>query len=571
MIPNAVLQLAQFCKEVGLFHFVVSPGSRSAPIVLALSRIDGIQLHTVADERSAGFTALGMAMGSQKPVGLLCTSGTAVLNYGPAIAEAFYQHIPLFVVTADRPPEWIDQNEGQAIRQNFVFQQYSKFSAVLPSTDESTPASIQTHRLLNQAWFEATQYPSGPVHINVPLREPLYPTEAINFQLVGGHSYSIETTRSKPELDRVQLSNLADRFNRYAKRMVVVGQLEPNWELRNSVKAMADYGSAPILGDCIHNLKKIKGLVSGSEWFSNRFWDQNEIEPDLLITLGNGLISKPLKRFLGCIKPKEHWHLCPSGFPANPFGSITQIIHVEPAWFLAKLAESAYFQGESVENQAKNFAGLWLNEAEKVQAKITPFSSKALWSDLSAAQLLLAQLPKACRVFLGNSMAIRYANWLSYHFDEQHFIYSNRGTSGIDGCVSTAVGLAKSQPDQPVIAMVGDISFFYDRNGLWSQPVPPNLKIAVLNNAGGNIFRIIPGSGQVAELETLFELNQPLQAERTATDAAMDYFQLNESGTTDRMEIIRQWLYSPKSAVLECVTDKYVNAEIVSQLKKEML
>ena len=184
MIPQAMLQLAHFCKEVGLFNFIVSPGSRSAPIVLALSRIGGINLQVVADERSAGFTALGLAMGKSEPVGLLCTSGTAVLNYGPAIAEAFYQQVPLFVITADRPPEWIDQNEGQAIRQNFVFQQHTKFSSVLPSLDESPAAAVHSRRLLNQAWFEATQFPKGPVHLNVPLREPLYPTEVLNFESV---------------------------------------------------------------------------------------------------------------------------------------------------------------------------------------------------------------------------------------------------------------------------------------------------------------------------------------------------------------------------------------------------
>ena len=181
MIPNAVIQLAQFCKRVGLLHFVVSPGSRSAPILLSLNRIGGINLYPVMDERSAGFTALGLSLALNKPVGLLCTSGSSVLNYGPAIAEAFYQNVPLFVVTADRPPEWIDQNEGQAIRQNFVFHTHTKFSAVLPSLDHSQEANTHTSRILNQAWYETNHFPQGPVHLNVPLREPLYPESEIDF------------------------------------------------------------------------------------------------------------------------------------------------------------------------------------------------------------------------------------------------------------------------------------------------------------------------------------------------------------------------------------------------------
>ena len=571
MIPQAVLQLAHFCKEVGLFNFVVSPGSRSAPLVLALSRIGGINLHIVADERSAGFIALGMAMGKESPVGLLCTSGTAVLNYAPAIAEAFYQQVPLFVITADRPPEWIDQNEGQAIRQNYVFQQHTKFSSVLPSLDESQAAAIHTRRLLNQAWYEATQFPKGPVHLNVPLREPLYPTEAINFQSVEQKGLYINLIQSKPEPDRFALSALIEKFNSYSKRLVVVGQSGPNRELRNSLTALADYGSVPILGDCIHNLNQLKGQVSRSEWFTDRFWSRDEIQPELLITLGNGLISKPLKQFLAKVKPKEHWHLCLAGFPADPFGTHSQIIHSDPSFVLSKLAEGAYFQGETTSKGAKDYANAWFKESEGVGSKIRDAVSKSEWSDFSATELVLSQLPKESLIFLGNSMAIRYANWLSSHFRDSHLIYSNRGTSGIDGCVSTAVGLAKSQPDKPVIALVGDISFFYDRNGLWSQPIPPNLKIAVLNNGGGNIFRIIPGSGKVAELEDLFELNQTLHAKRTAEDAEMGYYQINGYQPDTNSSQVLAWINSPKAALLEYITNKYVNAEVVANLRKELL
>ena len=219
MIPNSVIHLARFCKEVGLIHLIVSPGSRSAPILLALHRIGGITLHTAMDERSAGFIAIGLSLSIQKPVGLLCTSGSAVLNYGPSIAEAFYQNVPLFVITADRPPEMIDQNEGQAIRQNFLFQSHTRFSAVLPTLDSSDEAGLHTKRILNQAWFEANQFPKGPVHINVPLREPLYPEGEIDFSGTGNN---FKMVSSRKELDRYVLSNLIETWNKNEKRLVIV-------------------------------------------------------------------------------------------------------------------------------------------------------------------------------------------------------------------------------------------------------------------------------------------------------------------------------------------------------------
>jgi len=490
MIPKAVIQLARFCKEVGLIHFVVSPGSRSAPILLALNRIGGIQLHPGMDERSAGFTALGLSLSLKKPVGLLCTSGTAVLNYGPAIAEAFYQQVPIFVFTADRPPEWIDQNEGQAIRQNFVFQAHTRFSAVLPTLDPSADALIHTQRILNQAWFEATQFPAGPVHLNVPLREPLYPKEEIDFS---GPDFKYKLVSGRRELDRYQLSELIETWNRTDKKLLVVGQLNSDWDLRNAVKALAEYGKVPVAGDCIHNLKAFEGLISSVDSFPASFFGKEENEPQLLVTIGNGLISKSFKQFLNTLKHFEHWHIQPSGFPADPFGSITRLIHADPEWLITRLGEGAFFGNQNADSASHRFFQNWISEDKTTQSLLNQSFEKSAWSDFIASGFLMKNLPEKAILFLGNSMPIRYANWFSGELTIGHQIFANRGTSGIDGCISTAVGLAMGNPDLPVIALGGDMSFFYDRNGIWNEKIPFNLKIVVLNNGGGNIFRIIPG------------------------------------------------------------------------------
>ena len=563
MIPNSVLNVARFCKEVGLFHFVVSPGSRSAPVLLALHRIGGITMHTVMDERSAGFTALGLSLSLQRPVGLLCTSGSAVLNYGPAIAEAFYQHIPLFVITADRPPEMIDQNEGQAIRQNYLFQAHTKFSTVLPSLDNSGEAGLHTKRILNHAWFEANQFPKGPVHINVPLREPLYPEMEIDFS---GPVNNFKLVSSKKELDRYVLSDLIETWNRTEKRLVIVGQMNPEWDLRNAIKALAEYGQVPILGDCVHNLQDLNGLINNADSFPKEFWLNNEIEPDLIITIGNGILSKSIKQFLKQLQPKIHWHIQESGFPADPFSSITNLIHADPQWLITKLGEGAFFSNNKDDSPASVFNQIWQAADTDAGKLVNQFYEDADWSDCKAVGHLIKSLPEKVVLFLGNSMPIRYANWFAADLKIGHQIFANRGTSGIDGCVSTSVGLAMGNPDLPVLCLIGDMSFFYDRNGIWKETMPSNLKFFVLNNGGGNIFRIIPGSSQVPELEPLFEMNQPLSAKRTAEDAGMNYW-LSEN-FADLKTQFSLFLESKNAALMECKTDKYQNAIVVKSIKK---
>ena len=563
MIPNSVIQLARFCKELGLIHFVVSPGSRSAPVLLALHRIGGITLHTVMDERSAGFTALGLSLSLQKPVGLLCTSGSAVLNYGPAIAEAFYQQVPLFITTADRPPEMIDQNEGQAIRQNFLFQAHTKFSAVLPSLDNSEEAGIHTKRILNRAWFEANQFPKGPVHINVPLREPLYPEGEIDFS---GPVNNFKLVSGRKELDRYALSDLIETWNKTEKRLVIVGQLKPDWDLRNALKALAEYSQALVLGDCTNNLLGFNGLISNADSFAKEFWEKDDSKPDLIITIGNGLLSKSVKQFLKNLQPRVHWHIQEASFPADPFGSITKLIHADPEWLITKLGEGAFFLNNTEDSQASVFNKTW-QAADKIAGlAVNQFYESCNWSDLKAVGYLIKNLPEKVVLFLGNSMPIRYANWFAGDLKVGQQIFANRGTSGIDGCVSTAVGLAIGNPELPVVCLVGDMSFFYDRNGIWKDAIPSNLKFFVLNNGGGNIFRIIPGSSQVPELESLFEMNQPFLAKRTSEDAGLSYW-LAES-FSDLETQFSTFLESKNATLLECKTDKYQNAAVVKSLKE---
>jgi 2-succinyl-5-enolpyruvyl-6-hydroxy-3-cyclohexene-1-carboxylate synthase len=560
MISFQVLQFARFCQEAGISHFIGSPGSRSAPIVLALVRLGGFTIEMAMDERSAAYKALGLSLALGKPVGLFCTSGTAVLNYGPAIAEAFYQNVPLFVVTADRPPEWIDQNEGQAIRQNGVFQLHTRFSATIPSTDDSPAARIHANRLFNQAFFEATGSPGGPIHLNFPLREPLYPKGDLDFSEAISQTTFTRVRKSKRKLEREELSPLIEIWNKTAKRLVVVGQCLPNHELNNALKALSEYGFVPVLGDSLHNLNFPEGRVLCADQFSKEDWSDPELNPEILLTLGGGLVSKGIRNFIANCKPRVHWHISEGEFPADPNSSITDLILAEPAWFITKMGEASFFSDSSTRSISDGFKKNWMEKEDSTRKKLEDYSkvTKETWSDLKAVDEMTQELPEGAVLFLGNSMAVRYANGFAYRWKPGHRIYANRGTSGIDGCISTSVGLAIGFPDKTVISLVGDMSFIYDRNGLWSDSIPKNLKIVVLNNQGGNIFRILPASGSMPELEDYFELNQPFQAKSTAIESGLDYFQARS--VPEFQEHWNAFITSPKAAVFELFTDKEINA-----------
>lgn len=517
-------------------------------------------MHPQMDERSAGFQALGLALGTRKPVALICTSGTAVLNYGPAIAEAFYQQVPLLVLTADRPPESIDQWEGQAIRQRGVFENHTKYWAEFPTSDSSIEAQKHSFQIMERAFFEATSFPPGPVHLNIPFREPFYPDGGdsnIDWKKKGNSNLLF--TRPDGKLNSESFHRLAEIFTASEKRMVLVGQHLPDASLHNSLFALADYGHVVILGDFLNNIYEIKGTVTAFDWASEDSWSK-DFFPDILITTGTGILSKKLKKRLKANAPMHHWHVCPSGFPGNPMGTITEVIHCNPAWFLAKLAEAVYFQNPKTQEKARLFQVSWVDRQIELSKRLEGQLETEEWSDFQAVFKLVNALPSHTRFFVGNSMPVRYWNALSHRLRKGMEAYGNRGTSGIDGCISTAVGLATALPDQLFIVLVGDISFFYDRNGLWQRVLPNNLKIMVLNNSGGNIFRILPDSGSLPELEDWFEMHQPLNAKNAAQEFGLAYFSANNKENAD--VAMKVWLAHPGPALMECFTDKMVNHQV---------
>ena len=559
MLLPSILNAAQICAQLGVRQAVLSPGSRSAPLTLAFVRHPDIITKIISDERSAAFVGLGMAQQLRQAVGLVCTSGSATYNYAPAVAEAFFQQISLIIFTADRPPEWIDQLDGQTIRQRGIYRAHVKASYELPVGQ--TEADVRyAARQVAEAVNLSRAYPPGPVHLNVPTREPFYPTadESIQFD---EDVKVITPVPSLSMLSNVTMQALADNWQHYKRKLIVGGQSEMSAEIVSALTAFIQTQQVPVVADVISNLHPVASAVQHADVILAR--PDNALAPDLLITFGRSVISKNLKLFLRSHRPAAHWHIQPAGSAADTFGALTKVIHTEPIRFLSQLQPLLTEPSVSQSDYCQN----WQNRSAEAQQQIdTLFPANAAQpvGEFQALQTVLRQLPDAVNLHLANSMAVRYANLIGLSNQQQQVeVFANRGTSGIDGSSSTAVGSALTSERLNVL-FTGDMAFFYDRNAFWHNYPLPNLRVVVFNNHGGGIFRLIDGPRQQPELEEYFETHQALSARRTAEDYGMEYHQidLTESGTYPLLSTYLADFYGRESdhaKLLEIVTDPKVN------------
>jgi len=565
MLLQPISNIAEIFARKAIKRVVLSPGSRCAPLTLAFARHSEIQTFVIPDERSAGFIALGMAQNLNETVGVVCTSGTALLNLYPSIAEAYFQEIPLVVLTADRPPELIDQWDGQTIFQEDVYGKHVKQSFTLPVdiNEISEPFVYQT---ISQAINLASSNTKGPVHINVPLREPFYPEagEEIVFSKDIKWVDKIESTSSPQDED---LDFLIDQWHLFHKKLILVGQNKNDPNLIQLLASISQKESVPVLGDIISNVHTLTKLISSSDLFLGKNNSElfESIRPDLLITMGASTISKNVKTFLRNFPAKEHWHIQTGTKVRDPFHSLTKLIQIEPVKFLRELEKLE--TKESFEQQKQNnYFELWQLEDHKTKKNLDSFFINKSFGEWEAVKEILESLPSDSILHLANSMPVRLANFCGLKPYQQVEVYCNRGTSGIDGCSSTAMGTALSTK-KPVILLTGDVAFFYDRNSFWHNYSYNNLRVVLLNNHGGGIFRIINGPSNQPELEEYFETKQPLNAELTAKEFGLDYFICTNSD-----DLSKVWdaffNFDGKAKILEIETDSKVNASIFNEFRK---
>ena len=505
-LAQAVIQIF---RQKEIQHIVISPGSRNAPLTIGFTNQEDFTCYSIADERCAAFFALGLAQQLQKPVAVVCTSGSAVLNYYPAVAEAFYSQIPLLIVSADRPKNKIDIGDGQTIRQENVFANHIVFSANL--TENASP---QNDNLIVSA-IETAISQKGPAHINVPFEEPLYETllEPTYIPIISNSFIE----KSEFNLDAKFLSE----WQSAKKKLILVGELLPNAIEQKHIESLAKDESVLVLLEKTSNLHH-PTFIDRIDTLISTFSEEEKLnfQPDILLTFGGMLVSKRIKSLLRNYQPKQHWHIDEIR-AYDTFGCLSQHFQTNSTSFLSQLV----VKNNVVEsNYQLDFQSIWQDRLVKHEK----YMSEIPFSDFKVFDILSRNLPENIQLQVSNSSPIRYLQLVELNKTIE--VFSNRGTSGIDGSTSTAIGAALANK-KPTIFVTGDISFLYDSNALWNNYIPKHFKIILINNSGGGIFRILPGHEETETFNTFFETAHQLTAEHLAKMYAFEYTSVqNEAG-----------------------------------------
>lgn len=553
---KGVNEIVDICAAKGVKHIVLSPGSRNAPLTISFARDKRIETPVIVDERSAAYFALGIAQQTRRAVGLLCTSGTALLNYAPAIAEAFYQRLPLFVISADRPNEWIGQDDSQAVDQVGVFKNFVKASYHLPIVLDETDDLWYVNRIMNEALSKSVSGRMGPVHINVPFREPLYGQQ----KLENKAERIINKIISQDSLSDEAKKCLCDEWNVSKKILILAGLFPKNEKLNSYLSHLAKYKQVVVLTESISNLEDDNFFPCIDRLITSFAADEMQnFQPDLLINFGGPLVSKKIKSLLRNYSPKKHWFVGKEDSFIDTFKTLSS--HID-------LSADSFFEGilPLLSENESEYAKVWKDRDQLCDLAHDSFLRKTVWSDLKAFETVLRTVPEDGNLQLANSSVIRYTQL--FKVDKKLSYNSNRGTSGIDGCTSTAVG-ASHVNGKITTLITGDVSFFYDSNGLWNKYLNKNLKIVLINNGGGGIFRFIPGPSDVPELENFFETTQEYRADKLAETYGLDYFYADSLETLDQT-LSDFYEADNRASILELKTPRKLNDVVLKDYFKNL-
>ena len=542
--------IIEICLAKGINTIIISPGSRNAPLTIGFVNNPAFQCYSIADERCAAFFALGIAQQTKQPVALVCTSGSALLNYYPAFAEAFYSQIPLIVISADRPQSKIDIGDGQTIRQENVFENHSLYNANLNET-----VSKENDYKINQA-IDIALNEKGPVHINAPFEEPLY--ETVSELSIDIMVNAFANLNPLPAIEN--LSEFASIWNNSTRKMILVGVNDPNMISDKTIQFLADDQSVVVMTETTSNLHH-PNFINNIDTIITPFTsdDFETFRPEILVTFGGMIVSKRIKAFLRKYKPKHHWHI-DTLRAYDTFGALTKHFSVNPNSFfeaflpLTTAIKSDYFiKMDAVQTLRK----------EKHEA----YLAKIPFSDFVVFEKVIKTLQENSQLQISNSSAIRYAQLID--IDPSIEVYCNRGTSGIDGSTSTAIGAAVANEKQTVF-ITGDIGFLYDSNGLWNSYIPKNFKIILINNGGGGIFRILPGHEETPVFNTFFETSHCLTAEHLAKMYGFEY-SIASDETSLETSLTALYAQNEKPSILEIFTPTLENDSILLQYFKELV
>lgn len=548
--------IVELCRKASIKHIVISPGSRNAPLTISFATDPYFKAYSVVDERCAAFFAMGMAQQLQEPTAVVCTSGSALLNYFPAVAEAFYSQTPLVVISSDRPEHLIDVGDGQTIRQPFVFNNHVAYEANLKSDNRDDDNTLIQDFNSNQI-FKALQtchQNQLPVHINAPFDEPLYDKDET--LMVDLKAFEFSKNNFSNLTQQSDIDNFISKWNTSNRKLVIVGVNHPNDIKIEDLDFLTQDDSVIVMTETTSNLNherffySIDGMIAPIELDEEKEILFQKLQPDVLLTLGGMLVSKKLKAFLRQYKPEFHFHI-------NPYKAydtfFSDVIHLP-----YQMSEFCTAVKSKLKPNPTDYFPFWNTVKQSREKQTLDYIHTIPYSDFWCYDFIFKNLPKDILLHLGNSSCVRYSNF--FDLDTQTQVFCNRGTSGIDGSTSTAIGSSVVQ-NKPAYLICGDLSFLYDSNALWNDYTPSCFKIIIINNHGGGIFRILPGDKHDDYFNTYFETQHQHTAEHLAKMYDFKYVKADSKKSLETT--FPKFIENKHKSILEIFTPTELNDQVL--------
>ncbi len=556
--------------SAGVRHACIAPGSRSTPLAMMLQREPAIRVWMHLDERSAAYFGLGIAKALREPVALVCTSGTAAVNFAPAVAEAMYDHVPLVVLTADRPPELHDVGANQTIDQQRLYGTHVKSFTQMALPNAAPPAIGQVTATARDAVATALAAPAGPVHLNCPFREPLIPAPGSPAFQEGAPPQAPDGTDAAAEPDAGLVERLARELVAVERGLIVCGPQDDD-TFAAAVAGLAEALGFPLLADPLSQVRcgrhDTSLVVDGYDAFLRDAAMATALSPQLVLRFGAAPVSKPLLTYLEANGDRRQIHAGVA--PNDPALTGNENIAADAAAFCRALA--AALPSPAAAHELAGWAQAWLHTSERATAALLGrVAEESALSEPGAIVDVLSALPDRATLFAGNSMPVRDLDTCLTHSGPDVHFMANRGVSGIDGVMSTGLGVA-AVSHEPLVLVIGDLSFYHDMNGLLAaQRYDMNVTIVLVNNDGGGIFSFLPQAaglttdGAQAGFETLFGTPHGLDFAPAAELYGLPY---RHAETRDGFrEAIAGSLAEPGVQIVELRTEREANARLHREL-----
>ena len=543
---------AALIKDYGVRDVIVCPGSRNTPLIMAVNRDPAFMPRTVVDERSAAFAALGLSVQTRRPVALICTSGSAVLNMAPAVAEAYYRRVPLIVISADRPAAWIDQNDNQTIRQNGALG-----NIVLKTIDITDSEQQQdlwhAQRLLNDALTAATAKACGPVHINIHLDVPL----TAEADIPSAETFSrVDTVYPDGVLSTARARELGLLLAPPRKVMFLIGGLQPSSKISKALAKLAKIPNIVVMAEAQSNVHA-EGILHGIDEIILAMTDdqRREFMPDILVTVGGGFVSHAVKPWLRGQSSVSHWSVGLSDHIEDTFMRAVMHIDMDPDDFLPQIASAVQPFRNDPKTYARRLPGFAYTVHKAKEAIPLP------WCDLVAVKEIVDVLPSHFNVHVSNGTSARYIQLANP--SRLHGVFCNRGVSGIEGSTSTAIG-ASWEFNGPTLLITGDMSAEYDINALSLPDIRSDFRVVVLSNGGGNIFRYIKNTRDLPETEDFLAVGNRVPLRGVVESYGWHYIEV-----TDRDSLLAAlpwlWRKTDSPVLINVVTDGHTSASALNE------